>query len=250
MKFTKNVDIKNILSRYPKERPSLSVEQRELYKHEYLMNREGKDFMSSLSQKIESWMHVKVNNYLDGNKFLELGAGSLNHFKYFDRSNVQQYDVVEPFNFLYESSKYKNSVNNYYNDISSCNEKYDRIFSIATLEHIENLPKALSKSCEILNDDGVMINAIPCEGGALWGLAWRISTGLSYKLRTGLSYKKIMLHEHLNEYEEIVSLINYFFDEVEVIFFPIYGKHFSLYACIVSKKPNIENLTKYNYINK
>ncbi len=104
------------------------------------------------------------------------------------------------------------------------------------MEHITNLPDAIIKSRELLNDGGLFVSAIPCEGGFLWGAAWRLTTGLSYKLRTGMSYKNIMNHEHVNDHDEILSVIKAYFKNVRVVynFFPC--KHLSLYACLTAEK--------------
>ena len=49
-----------------------------------------------------------------------------------------------------------------------------------------------------LEADGVFQAGIPSEGGFLWGIAWRLSTGISYYLRTGLGYGVVMRHEHID----------------------------------------------------
>src|SRR4051794_4757572 len=49
-----------ILSRFPKQRPLLPDAYRRIYAEHYRRNREGESPASSLSQKMESWMHRKV----------------------------------------------------------------------------------------------------------------------------------------------------------------------------------------------
>lgn len=48
---------------------------------------------------------------------------------------------------------------------------YDRIFSIAVLEHLENLPAVVAASARRLSRDGVFQAGIPAEGGLVWGAA-------------------------------------------------------------------------------
>lgn len=229
-------NIEKILARFPKQRPPLPEAQQQIYEKEYLANRERKNQGSSLARMLESWMHRKVVQNLVGTRFLEVGAGTLNHALYM-KGNIEYYDVVEPAAFLYQDSLFKNHIRNFYSDISQCNASYDSIFSIAALEHVTNLPEVLERMGSLLADGGVCVNAIPCEGGFLWGLSWRVSTGLSYRLRTGFSYKTLMRHEHVNNHDEIIALHRYFFKNVKLIYFPVESKHFSLYCCIVASRP-------------
>jgi|CXWL01.1.fsa_nt_gi SAM-dependent methyltransferase len=233
-------EIEKILARFPKQRPPLPAAQQKIYEQEYLANREGKNLASSLAQKLEAWMHRKVAQNVVGSRFLEVGAGTLNHAPYFEGRKIEYYDAVEPAKFLYQDSVFKPRIRNFYGDISQCDSQYDSIFSIAALEHVTNLPEVLAKMGKLLADGGVCVNAIPCEGGFLWGLSWRLSTGLSYKLRTGFSYKTLMRHEHINGHDEIIALHKHFFEKVRLVYFPIWGKHFSLYCCIVASQPKIK----------
>ncbi len=95
-------------------------------------------------------MHRKVasdlkNNRNDRIETLEIGSGNLNHLKY-EPGNLN-YDVVEPFTNLLNSSATKNDVRNIFNDISEIDttQKYDRITSIACFEHVTNLPDMIKK---------------------------------------------------------------------------------------------------------
>lgn len=235
-----NIEIESLLKKYPKKRPALPQKQQDIYEKEYLANREGTNFITFLSQKLESWMHKIVAKKIIGTNLLEIGAGSLNHVKYVDLKNIKSYDVVEPFSFLYQESSYKKNIRKIFQDISECKSSYDSIFSIAALEHITNLPQVIAKAGLLLKENGKFINAIPCEGGFLWGLSWRLSTGLAYNIRTGCSYKALMQHEHVNDFDEIKNIISHLFESVEIRFFPLYGKHFSLYACITASNPRID----------
>lgn len=234
------IPIDQILNRFPKQRPALPPAQHSIYEKEYLSNREGKNLISSFAQKLESWMHQKVTDYVTGERFLELGAGTLNQVPYLQHQKKAFYDVVEPGKFLYQDSQYKDHIRYFFDDIEECNDIYDAIFLIAVLEHVENLPAVLAKMGLLISEDGVCVNAIPSEGGFLWGMSWRLSTGLSYKLRTGFSYGTLMRHEHVNDHDEIIALHKYFFDKVELVYFPVSHKHLSFYCCITARHPKLD----------
>ena len=146
---------------------------------------------------------------------------------------------------LYKNSSYLSHIRNIFQDISDINSaiKYDRIISIAVLEHIENLPLLIKKSIEHMNDGGIFACGIPSEGGFLWGIAWRLTTGLEFRLRTGLNYSELMRYEHLNEAAEIEILLKHYFKDVKIRRLGL-GKHFSLYTYIECKKPKIPSLLK------
>ncbi len=226
---------------YPKKRTELPEEFQKIYSIHYKKNREGKTTASSLSQKMEAWLHKKVAQDVEGinNKStLEIGAGTLNQLKY---EQTKPYDIVEPFIELYKNSEFKNQINEIYTDIDEINDlkKYDRITSIATFEHITDLPKVVAKTCVLLNENGTLRVSIPNEGTFLWKLGWKLTTGLEFKLKYGLDYEILMKHEHVNEAREIEQVLNYFYSKISCACFGI-NKRIALYRFYECSKPKIE----------
>jgi len=134
---------------FPKIRSSLPREIEDIYSSHYKSNREGETTAASLSQKMESWLHKQVAKNVTKcqgsvKKTLELGTGTLNQLQYESTNN--SYDIVEPFTDLYKSSPLLGRVRNIYADISEIPSgiNYDRITSVATLEHICNLPEVIA----------------------------------------------------------------------------------------------------------
>jgi hypothetical protein len=138
-------------------------------------------------------------------------------------------------------------IRNIYHDVSEIpsDQKYDRITSIAALEHIEDLPRLTAMSGLILKPDGTFCAGIPSEGGFLWGFAWRTSVGLSFRLRTGMNYGELMRHEHVSGAKDIIAVVRHFFDNVYVSRFPFPLHHFSLYGYIEAGSPNVERCRDY-----
>lgn len=229
------------LTKYPKTRPPLSKEEEELYQKEYFNNRSGATFWTKIAQFLESWMHRKIAKSAKPNqKILEIGAGTLNQIPYETNSiDLMHYDIIEPQTYLFEHSPFRKYVRQIFRDINeiSLNQDYDRIISVAVLEHLTHLPTIIAQCGLMLNENGVFNHGIPNEGGFLWGIAWRFTTGLSYKRRTGFSYKNLMKHEHVNSSKDILECLNYFFEKVEVKRFPTCLNHFSLYLCISCQNP-------------
>jgi hypothetical protein len=175
---------------------------------------------------------------------LEIGAGTLNHLPYEPQSNP--YDIVEPFRDLYESSPNLDRVRNIYHDILEIphTARYERIISVAVLEHICNLPEVVAQSGLLLTDGGQFRAGIPSEGTILWRLAWKTTTALEFRLRYNLDYEVLMKYEHVNSAREIEDILRYFFSEVEESVFGL-AKSVSFYQFYACAKPRLDECLGY-----
>lgn len=234
---------------FPKTRPPLPKEIQQLYSAHYKSNREGQTTASSLAQRMESWLHKQVasdvanlQNPTKGT--LELGAGTLNQLRY--EPEVHPYDIVEPFTDLYKCSPLLGKVRNIYSDISEIpgNCCYDRITSVATLEHVCNLPEVIAQSGLLLAENGVFRASVPSEGTLLWTLGWKLTTGLEFKLKHGLDYGLLMQHEHVNTAEEIEEVLEYFFKGIKCKVFGL-SKSISLYRYYECHNPRIDRCREF-----
>jgi hypothetical protein len=230
------------LEAFPKQRPALSKEHQKIFMQHYIKNRNSESVVTSISSKFESWMHLKVAQDTKKNPHgstLELGAGTLNHLPF--EPGTTNYDVVEPFTDLYKNSSRKNLIRSIYTDIDEieADKKYDRVISIATLEHLCDLPRVLAKAALKLNDGGSFRSAIPSEGTAVWRLAWTFTTGIEFRLRYGLPYAPIMRHEHVNTCFEIRNVLELLFEEVKTSYFGL-SSHLSLFQMFVCKKSRLD----------
>src|SRR4051812_44678822 len=203
-----------ILSRFPKERPELPEAYRRIYAEHYKRNREGGSAASSMSQKMESWMHRMVAADVAGTPTppgtLEIGAGSLNHLRYEPRSDC--YDVVEPLTDLVTTSAYRSRISRAYPTLAEIRDRqYARIISIAAFEHYCDLPDIVAECRRLLAPGGQLRVAVPSEGTLLWTLGWKLTTGLEFRLKYGLDYAVLMRHEHVNTAAEIEAVLRAFF---------------------------------------
>jgi len=202
---------------FPKIRPTLPPEYEKIYLQHIQENRHGQSPASSLSTALEGWMHRRVaRDAREDLSTLEIGAGTLNHLRY--ESHHAAYDIVEPAHYQFANSPYLSRVRNIYDDISEVppETRYDRIVSIATFEHICNLPEVVASCGHLLKPDGQLRAAIPAEGGPLWKLGWKLTTGWEFKRRYGLDYEVMMRAEHVNTWPEVADVFNHFFQRVEV----------------------------------
>ena len=235
---------------YPKTRPQLPKDIQEIYSVHYKSNRQGGTTASSLSQRLESWLHRQVARDVASYKehsskvTLELGAGTLNQLNF--EPMCLHYDIVEPFEELYRDSPFLKNIRRVYSDISEVPlvAAYDRITSVATLEHICNLPEVVAQSGLLLKDGGVFKAAIPNEGSLLWFLGWKCTTGLEFKLKHGLDYGLLMKHEHVNTAYEIEKVLESFFERIVCKVFGI-SKSLALYRYYECYSPIVDKCRKY-----
>lgn len=231
---------------FPKTRIELPEEFRKIYSVHYKNNREGKTIAASLSQKMENWLHKKVANDV-ANSYtrttLEIGAGTLNHLK-FEKTKI--YDIIEPYSDRYLNSIFFHRINRIYKDIGDVSEgnKYDRIISIATFEHIINLPDVIAKTCLHLTKNGTLRVSIPNEGTFLWELGWKLTTGIEFRLRYGLDYGILMKYEHVNTADEIEQILKYFYEKIKCSFFGV-SRGIAFYRFYECAEPRIDLARKH-----
>jgi SAM-dependent methyltransferase len=236
-------DLATLLARFPKTRPALPPKLQAIYTRQYIENRGGETPAASLSQRLERWLHrqvaADVKAGAPAGATLELGAGTLNQLAYEPASEA--YDIVEPFEELYRGSALQARVRTVYADASDVprDRTYDRITSVASLEHICDLPLVLARAARLLAPGGSLRAAIPSEGGFLWKLGWMCTTGLEFRLRHGLDYGLMMAHEHVNDAREIETLVRALFEHVEVRSFGI-GRQLSLYRFLAARGPRLD----------
>jgi trans-aconitate methyltransferase len=175
---------------------------------------------------------------------LELGAGNLNQLPY--EPNSHPYDIVEPFRDLFESSPLVPRIRNVYGDIAEIpgTNRYDRITSVAVLEHVENLPELVARAGQLLTQGGSFRAGIPSEGTILWRLGWQLTTALDFRARYKLDYKVLMRYEHVNTAAEIEEVLRYFFGTTQRRVFGLM-RSFSFYQFFACSQPRVERCADY-----
>lgn len=227
---------------YPKVRPELPPEYARIYTAHYKDNRGGATPATSISKRMESWLHKQVAADIRADHSpqatLEIGAGTLNQLDY--EPSVGPYDIVEPFKELYEGAPSIGRIRRIFDDIAAIPlvPQYDRITSIATFEHICNLPEVIARTGILLDPNGGRLRvSIPSEGTALWALGWKLTTGIEFRLKHGLDYSLLMRYEHVNTAREIESILRHFYDDVRVAVFGI-ARALSFYQFYECARPD------------
>jgi Methyltransferase domain len=236
----------NILALYPKERADLPEAYKAIYEQHYFANRGGEYKTTSLSQRLEGWMHKRVADDLTPGvqrTTLEIGAGTLNQLPY--EPEVGPYDIVEPFRALYEQSPHRARIRNCFDDIreAKAHGPYDRITNIAVFEHIMDLPVVVAQAALLLKPQGTLRVAIPNEGTPLWKLGTMV-TGHEFKKRYGLSYEVLMRYEHVNTASDIEGVLQIFFHTTRCKVFGL-SKGLGFYRFYECSSPQVELARDY-----
>ena len=240
---------KSALDAWPKVRPDLPDAYGLIYAEHMHGNRSGGSLLNKTALWLEEWMHRAVSRPRAA-RVLELGAGNLNHVRF--EPLAEHYSVVEPLMEVVESSRRKTQVPiDYLGDYSDLLElarssdiTFDKVLSVAVLEHLEDLPAVVSAASLLLAPEGCFLAGIPSEGGRLWSTAWRSTTGRAFRKRYGLDYATLMRWEHINTAPEIEFVARSIFDDVRITRFPGPTLDTSLYTCLTARSPRREVATR------
>jgi SAM-dependent methyltransferase len=98
---------------------------------------------------------------------------------------------------------------------------FDRVVVVHVLEHLRNLPAALTEICRLLKPDGCFDAVLPCEGGLAYSVARKLSAERLFRRRFGMDYTPIIRNEHVSTLDEILVELDRLFEVRARSFFPI-----------------------------
>jgi SAM-dependent methyltransferase len=233
-------------SRWPKRPPPLSPDQ----------ERAREAFVAVWHQElptryalIERFNHGSVSRLpiKDGSNTLEIGAGLGAHAKFEDLER-QNYYCLE-----YREEFCKELRNAFPADRVVCGDIeqrqpwpdhfFDRIVSIHVLEHLRNLPAALTEIRRLLKVDGTFDVVLPCEGGLAYSLARRVSAERLFRQRFGMDYGPIIRNEHVSTLDEILEELERGFQVRVRSFFPLHIPVSAVNLCVAFRLvPRLETI--------
>ncbi|MGD0455441.1 MAG: class I SAM-dependent methyltransferase [Solirubrobacteraceae bacterium] len=160
-----------------------------------------------------------------GCKTLEIGAGLGEHLA-FEPYQDEDYCAVELRAEMAEAIKRKypqvqTIVGDCQQRLPLADSSFDRALAIHVLEHLPDLPSAVTELRRVLKDDGRLVAVIPCEGGLAYGLARRISAQRIFERRYKVSYDWFVKSEHINVPSEITAELAEHFEILERQYFPL-----------------------------
>jgi ubiquinone/menaquinone biosynthesis C-methylase UbiE len=87
-------------------------------------------------------------------------------------------------------------------------ESQDFMMSFYSLEHLNPLHAWLDEIFRILKPNGILVGAIPAEGGIGWGLGRWLTSRRVLKRKYHLDMNKIICWEHVSFCDEILRELN------------------------------------------
>jgi len=211
---------KNDIS-WPKHVPELTEEQRQIqddwmrYYHERLPDDHA---------RVVRFNHRYAARSAGPGRTLDIGAGLGEHLRYEDLSS-QEYHAVELREDM--ARAIRRDFPSVVTVVADCQQRlpyddatFDRAIAVHVLEHLPNLPAALSEIRRLLRADGVLSVVIPCEGGLGYSLGRRVTTQRAFESRYKTSYKWHIESDHVNQAREIIGELHHQFDVTDSTYFP------------------------------
>jgi SAM-dependent methyltransferase len=206
---------------WPKRVPELTKEQHRIqddwmrYFHERLPDDHT---------RIVRFNHQYAARSAGRGRTLEIGAGLGEHLRYEDLSS-QEYHAVELREDM--AKAIRRDFPSVVTVVADCQQRlpyddatFDRAVAIHVLEHLPNLPAALSEIRRLLRLGGVLSVVIPCEGGLGYSLGRRVTTQRAFEHRYKTSYKWHIESDHVNEAREIIGELRHHFEVTDSTYYP------------------------------
>ena len=95
------------------------------------------------------------------------------------------------------------------------------MLAIHVLEHLPDLPAALDEVARVLAAEGRFVAVIPCEGGAAYSLAQRLTSKRLFEREFGRDYDWYIHSEHVNLPWEIEGELQKRFHVADARYFPL-----------------------------
>ena len=170
------------------------------------------------------------------NKILEIGGGAKPHCSVVKLNGVEEYwvsDSRKQFDRTIGSSNH-NIKNHYYDDdpnyedFKKSGTLFTRIIASHVWEHVNYPEETLLKWVNLLNDDGVLDIAIPCDPGWAWRLGQLVGRKKAmnaYNLSSA-DIDLIMTREHINSSQNLIRIVKSYTNKR--------GRYFPLFIPIVN----------------
>lgn len=157
---------------------------------------------------------------LEGKTVVEIGPGSLPHRGVWNGTpNLYiSVDLRDEFHQI-AISKAQCPTQKINTDFSSASlelpdDSADIVISFYSLEHLHHLEESVREYFRILKPGGILVGAIPNEGGPFWALGRFFLTRPIMFLKYKIDYDKIIAWEHPNFADEIRFTLNLFLSEL------------------------------------
>ncbi len=153
---------------------------------------------------------------LDGKTVLEIGPGDIRHIEFWNSrpqkfilADIQEGMLLKGVKKLDDAGvRTEKILLKRGQPLPIPDSSVDIVVSFYSLEHIYPLKPYLQQVKRVLKPGGILVGAIPCEGGLAWGGGRFVTSRRWYKKHTSINPDKIICWEHPNFADQIVSMLD------------------------------------------
>ena len=208
----------------PDKKDKCWKEWSEIYSKFYIENQRNNigNFVNDIGYRIMSKIDLKDK------RILEIGAGDIRHMKYWN-NYPKEYILADISADMMRLAVKKLNINSipYEEIFLKRNESLplkdnsiDVIISFYSLEHLYPVDLFLADYKRVLKEEGILIGAIPAEGGLAWGLGRMLTTRNWFLKNTKINPDKIICWEHPNFSDKLLLDMDNHLNRKKIRFWP------------------------------
>ncbi|MDQ3187343.1 MAG: class I SAM-dependent methyltransferase [Pseudomonadota bacterium] len=155
---------------------------------------------------------------LTGKQVLEIGPGDINHIDCW-RGAPAHYVIADIQQAMLDVSSNKLTARGIPHEsrliaradrglLPFEDAQFDVVVSFYSLEHLYPLDRYVDGMLRVLKPGGILIGAIPAEGGIGWGLGRFLTTRRWFKKHTTINPDKLICWEHPNFAEDVLMTLD------------------------------------------
>lgn len=166
---------------------------------------------------------------LDTARVLEIGAGDIRHAAWW-RGKPSAYHLVDVSTDMLMKAEARlseagvesvSSLVGRNERIPADDSSVDAVVSFYSMEHLYPLEPHLEEIKRVLRPGGILVGAIPTEGGLAWGAGRWLTSRRWFKRNTNIDPDKIICWEHPNFADEIIDRLDKHFSRVALTYWPL-----------------------------
>jgi SAM-dependent methyltransferase len=161
----------------------------------------------------------------------EIGPGTIPHLRFWQGKPARYIAVDIDEQFIHATrDKVQQAVGCDFKGVKISRDHYqldlpdqsiDILLSFYSFEHLYPLESYLREYRRVLKPNGLIVGAVPNEGGFLWGLGRFLTSRRWIHRHTTINYDKIICWEHPNFVDTIINQLDHDFERVSLSMAPL-----------------------------